>query len=618
MIFMDEPLPTEENTFIEKDVMSDTEMSSVKRPDPNDSPETLVHLRDRVTNLVLKVLAVIILVPLAGSLYRATVIGWQPVMLFHVLAVISIYTVYIFRGRLLLTFKSWFLVVIFMLVGIAGLINMGVFAAALYLMTFGAVMTTALIGQRVGLVVFGISALSIVLVAVAYLSGYLTYPFDPTIFQKSPTVWINLLGGFILANALILAVVGVMNRSFIRSIDVLQRRERELEDEVAEREKAQKDLYVSEKNYHEIFDASSEAIFILKAPSGAILNVNQGMLDMFGYSYDEVRGLTAQDLSSGDPPYSQQEAAEWIKKALEKGSIRFEWLAKRKNGELFWAEVYFKCAHIGETEKILAALRDITERKESEKEIERYQNHLEDVVSERTSQLEEAQTELVGKEKLATLGQLTGMVSQELRNPLGTVRNAMFSIAEGIEGDDKDRVLRSVTLAERNVKRCDNIIHELLYFTQKPEIDPRKVYIDAWVGILLEEQELPDEIELVFNLKSGIELSIGRASLRRAVINLLDNAVQACMENGSNVKRVLIETKATRDRLEIRVVDNGPGIPEGIKDSIFEPLFTTKSFGVGLGLPMVKNIMEGHDGGIEIESKEGEGMTVTLWMPIST
>jgi signal transduction histidine kinase len=90
------------------------------------------------------------------------------------------------------------------------------------------------------------------------------------------------------------------------------------------------------------------------------------------------------------------------------------------------------------------------------------------------------------------------------------------------------------------------------------------------------------------------------------------------LEDDSREKRVLIETESSGDRLEIRIVDNGPGIPEEIKDKIFGPLFSTKSFGVGLGIPIVKTIMEGHNGGIVIESGEKKGTTVSLWLPVTT
>lgn len=128
-------------------------------------------------------------------------------------------------------------------------------------------------------------------------------------------------------------------------------------------QRTEKDLRKSQADYHAIFDAASDAIFIHHMETGDIIDVNRKMCQMYGYEPEELKGLDVWDISSGEPPYSQKDAMRWIKKAIDEGPQVFEWLAKNKNGRLFWVEVNLKCAFIGGENRILAIVRDISRRK---------------------------------------------------------------------------------------------------------------------------------------------------------------------------------------------------------------------------------------------------------------
>jgi two-component system, cell cycle sensor histidine kinase and response regulator CckA len=129
--------------------------------------------------------------------------------------------------------------------------------------------------------------------------------------------------------------------------------------------------------WREVFNAASEAIFIHDVATGRILEVNDRMLEMYGYTRDEALQLSAGDGSLGEAPYSEQEAREWMRKAVETGPQLFEWRARRKDGELFWAEVSLRKTSIGGEGRVLAAVRDISTRKQAEEALreseERYQ-----------------------------------------------------------------------------------------------------------------------------------------------------------------------------------------------------------------------------------------------------
>jgi signal transduction histidine kinase len=241
---------------------------------------------------------------------------------------------------------------------------------------------------------------------------------------------------------------------------------------------------------------------------------------------------------------------------------------------------------------------------------------LEQKIIERTSQLKDAQAELLRQERLAALGKVTATIAHEIRNPLATVNTSIFSIGAALEKNQTERIMRALGLAERNIRRCDNIITELLDYTRKLEIRPSNFNIDRWVGRVLDEQTFPEGIFCRRTLSSGIEMRIDGEHMRRALINVVTNAVHALSEEGSPGKEMTVETARSGNNLEIRVIDNGNGIPEDLLQKIFEPLFSTKGFGVGLGLSITMDIMEKHNGGVDVRSKVGEGTTVVLWIPL--
>ncbi|MBZ5587185.1 MAG: PAS domain S-box protein [Acidobacteriia bacterium] len=133
-----------------------------------------------------------------------------------------------------------------------------------------------------------------------------------------------------------------------------------------ERLRAGEALRQSEQNYREVFNATSEAIFVHDAGTGAILDVNQTMLDMYGYARAEALGLTVGDLSVARAPVTQEDAEERIRRAIEEGPQVFEWLAKRKDGLEFWVEVTLRSSPIGGKGRVLAVVRDIGDRKRAE------------------------------------------------------------------------------------------------------------------------------------------------------------------------------------------------------------------------------------------------------------
>ena len=295
-------------------------------------------------------------------------------------------------------------------------------------------------------------------------------------------------------------------------------------------------------------------------------------------------------------------------------------IANRKDGYsddiIVPLESFFQsCANV------ISSWRDTQKRIKVETELREYKDRLEVLVEERTEELHKAQSELVRKERLATLGQLTATVSHELRNPLCAMRPSLHIIQKKSDQDDQ-RLQQAVELIDRNIERCDNIIDELLDFTRITELNLSSVRLDKWLELEIQEQVIPAGLQVHTDLGlNELELDIDIDRLRRAFINVFINAYESMMDCNkklieTNNARVTILTRRNNNHANIIVEDSGPGIAEEVLDKIFEPLYSTKGFGVGLGMPTVKQIMEQHGGGIEIISAKGNGARIILWLPI--
>jgi PAS domain S-box-containing protein len=342
---------------------------------------------------------------------------------------------------------------------------------------------------------------------------------------------------------------------------------------------------------------------------------------MMGYEPDEFPP-TYESWRQLLHPDDVETAEKAVQRALEEHSpFAIEFRLKAKNGEWRWILSRGKIAELdaaGKATRMAGFHTDITERKRAEDEIRQLNEELEQRVIDRTAQLEAAQTELLRRERLATLGKLTATVSHEIRNPLATIRASTFSIRRKTQ-DKGLGVERALDRLERNITRCDDIIGELLDYTRMSEPSLRTVVFDEWLQQFLGEQAFPQEIELVRELAAAVPVTLDPARFQRVMINLLDNACQAMteQEQTDNLSRIVqIHTTVIDGKVHLSLSDTGPGILPDVLPHIFEPLYSTKGFGVGLGLPIVKEIVQQHHGDIEITSEAGQGAQVTLRLPV--
>ncbi|MEE8392025.1 MAG: ATP-binding protein, partial [Anaerolineae bacterium] len=283
---------------------------------------------------------------------------------------------------------------------------------------------------------------------------------------------------------------------------------------------------------------------------------------------------------------------------------------------------------------IYGVVSDITERKQAEEALRELNTTLETQVAERTAELQqraveleaalgelrEAQERLLRSERLAVIGELAGSVAHDLRNPLGVISSSAYYIRRKLTqtGQADERILGSLEQMEKNVVASDRIIRGLLEFARGRPPELRPTDINQAVRSALADAPLPppNEVAVVTHLAEGLpQIPLDAQQLERVFINLITNAVQAMPERGQ------LEVRTWRDEeignIVVSISDVGEGIPPENMARIFEPLFSTKVHGTGLGLPICQRIVEAHGGSIEVESQVGAGSTFTVRLPLT-
>ncbi len=218
-------------------------------------------------------------------------------------------------------------------------------------------------------------------------------------------------------------------------------------------------------------------------------------------------------------------------------------------------------------------------------------------------------------DRFELLGQITAKVSHELRNPLSAVRNSVFIMRRKSAGNAE--IIRQTERAERGIIRCDQLISDLLEYTRDDKIVRHRIDICHWLEGVMAEQSISGPVNAVVTLpEEAVYVEVDPARLRRAVLNIFDNAVQSISSSGKE-GQIKIACKATNERVTIEFRDDGPGIPADVSQLIFNPLFTTRNFAAGLGLPIAKSVIESHDGELSVVSTAGHGACFTITLPRS-
>jgi PAS domain S-box-containing protein len=382
----------------------------------------------------------------------------------------------------------------------------------------------------------------------------------------------------------------------------------ELEQRVEERTIANEKLLKSEKRYKIMLENASDMVEVLD-DNMIHEYVNENELKLLGYELEDLIGKSVLEFVHPDDIKSN---IEQFMAGFARGEGAGEFRIRCKDGRYTWFDIKGKTFNDPDgTKKALLLSRDISESKRMKDELVELNKDLEQRVEERTRDLEETQEKLIRQEKLAAVGKISSTISHELRNPLATINNSVYFLNMKL-GDADEKIRKHIEIIQAEVDRSRQIISNLLDFTRIKQLKFAKANILVVIKNALSHVAVPDGITIQTLDNAGdLQLDVDSDLIQQVFINIITNAIQA-MPQGGNLS---ITIESDGDLVTVKFKDSGVGIPPENIPKLFEPLFTTKKSGIGLGLTLVKDIIDRHGGEINVESDEGLGTTFTIILP---
>ncbi len=382
--------------------------------------------------------------------------------------------------------------------------------------------------------------------------------------------------------------------------------------DITARKQMEDALRASEALYRSILDASPDDITLTDL-EGRIRMVSPSALRMWHCEREDQ--LVGHLLSDFLVPEDLERAMTNIGKLLQGQRLGDdEYIGLRPDGSRFDFSVNGSFINNvdGQPISMLFVLRDMTEAKQTRAQLKRYSEHLEDLVEERARELHEAQEQLMRQERLAALGQMAASVGHELRNPLGVISNAVYYLKLS-QPEASAKVREYLDIIQKETLTSDKIVTDLLDFTRIKIVEREPVPVLELLNQVLGRFPTPPTVQVTLDVPANLPPAFcDPRQLIQVLGNLTENACQAMPTGG----KLTISAALQDGMIKLDVIDTGIGIaPENIT-KIFEPLFTTRNTGIGLGLAVSKKLLEANGGAIHVMSAPGQGTTFSLTLPV--
>jgi PAS domain S-box-containing protein len=378
--------------------------------------------------------------------------------------------------------------------------------------------------------------------------------------------------------------------------------------DITERKKAEEELYKNRELLNSIIN-STDSVIIARTLDEKLILLNRAQTKLYNMTIERALGTTPYDI------YSREVAdriVAWDRKVFTEGkSFQYEENVPI-NGELrtyVTNKFPLRDSH-GKIYGLGGVITDITERKQIENQLKQYNENLEKLVEERTRQLQE-------KERLATIGETAGMVGHDIRNPLQSIAGDLYLLDSDTatlpESPIKKSMQESIINIQQNLLYIDKIVEDLKNYAKRltpnlQQIDFEKVIEETMLNV-----PIPSSLQVAITIGKDFPklITADFDMLKRVLINLVQNAVQAMPEQG----KLTVRAFRGEEKVVITVEDTGVGIPEELKHRLFQPMVTTKAKGQGLGLAVVKRLIEAQGGTIRFKSEVGKGTEFTVELP---
>ncbi len=387
--------------------------------------------------------------------------------------------------------------------------------------------------------------------------------------------------------------------------------------DITRRKKAEEALRQSERSerenlFRKLFRQHCAVMLILDLRTGKIIDANNAAVLFYGWSLDELRQMTIQDINTLPPDTLRT----FLLKASDSEACRYEFRHRRADGSIREVEVFSNDLERAGEKVLVSIVHDITERKQFEEQLQTLNNELERRVEERTRELQETQAQYLHAEKLSAIGKLSASIAHEVSNPLHAIMTILKGLKKHIVMDKKDRKLLELAIDES--ERIRNLMQSLRDFNRpslgKKEVMDMHKSIDSLLLLCRKDFNMR-QITVVCNYAEQLpQILAVQDQIKQVLLNLLTNAAEACLQAGGVIT---ISTWVQEKWVAVEIKDTGVGIASDKMDQIFQPFYTTKaeSKGTGLGLSVCHGIIQRHQGEIRFKSTVGEGSVFTVLLP---
>jgi len=346
-----------------------------------------------------------------------------------------------------------------------------------------------------------------------------------------------------------------------------------------------------------VLDSSTEYAIIAVDLERRVTLFNRGAELLFGYAAAEVLGRRPRELFIDFERYGQDVLLSALREADTTGRFQPELALHRKDGAELPASVAITPIIGGSQLGHLCVIRDLTAERKAEDALRRMQ------------------ARLAHHEKIAALGRVAAQVAHEVKNPLTGLLLYSTHLRNKLAGRALGEELRLAERVVETINHLTNTVNQIMNFARPLSLELREADVNEVVTNvlqLLDPQLSAGGVEKHVCLHDGgLRARLDESSFRSALTNLILNASQAMHGGG----RLTVTTRRAADSLVVEVSDTGVGMSEEQMRNVFEAFYTTKSQGLGLGMPYAKKVVEQHGGRISVESRAGEGTTVRVYLP---